>query len=196
MFTRARLTIAASTLGALSVAAVSVGVPAASASQSSVAQKPVSGLLSASAAKKLGFPKTFSKPTSTSKTDQAGCPKAGTVSYEDSGATSGIQAEILVCNTPKAASTAISGLKSSITKISSQKPPKQLGSNALELSSGQSTYAIVWQRGKLVGLIAYDVDIAASSASTTTTTPTPTPLTSAQQATLSGASLAQDKNLK
>ena len=183
-------------MGALSIAGVSVGVPAASASASSVAKKPISGLLSASAAKKLGFPKTFSKPTSSSKTDQAGCPKAASVSYEDSGATSGIEAEILVCNTSKAATTAISGLKSSVTASTSQKPPKQLGSSAIEVNSGQSTYAIVWQRGTAVGVIAYDADIAASSASTTTTAATPTPLTPAQQATLSSAALAQDKNLK
>ena len=194
MFTRGRLIVAASTLGALSIAGASVGVPAAGASPSSVAQKPTSGLLSAAAAKKLGFPKTYSKPTTSSKTDQAGCPKAAAVSYENTRATSGIEAEILVCNTSKAATTALSGLKSSVTASTAHKPPKQLGSTAMEVSSGQSTYAIVWQRGRLLGVLAYDTDVAASSSSTTTATPTP--LTAAQQAMLSSAALVQDKNLK
>jgi hypothetical protein len=82
------------------------------------------------------------------------------------------------------------------TTTTSQKPPKQLGSSAIEVSSGQSTYAIVWKRGKVLSVMAIDVDVAASSSSSTTTTPTPTPLTAGQQKTLSNGALTQDKSLQ
>jgi hypothetical protein len=195
MFTRGRLIVAASALGALSIAGASVGVPAASASASSVASKPITGVLSTSAAKQLGFPKTVQKPTSSSKTGQAGCPKEAGALYEDSVAKTGLESEILSCNTQKAVTTAQTSLQKSTT-ATSQKPPKQLGSNAIEVSSGQSVYAIVWPRGKVLSIVAIDVNVPATSSSTTTTTPTPTPLTVAQQKTLSNAALAQDKSLQ
>jgi hypothetical protein len=196
MFTRGRLIVAASALGALSIAGASVGVPAASASASSVASKPITGVLSTSAAKQLGFPKTIQKPTSSSKTGQAGCPKAAAVLYEDSVGKTGLESEILSCNTQKAVTTALASLQKSVTVTTAQKPPKQLGSSAIEVSSGQATYAIVWQRGKVLSVMALDVNVPATSSSTTTTTPTPTPLTAAQQKTLSNAALAQDKSLQ
>ena len=95
MFTRGRLVIAASALGALSIASVSIGASAADASASSVESKPITGLLPASTAKALGFPKVAQKPTGSSKTGQAGCPKGAESAYEDGANQTGLIAEVL-----------------------------------------------------------------------------------------------------
>jgi hypothetical protein len=196
MFTRGRLVVAASALGALSIASVSVGATAADASASSVAAKPITGLLPASAAKALGFPKSAQKPTGSSKTGQAGCPKGAEVAYEDSGAQTGLIAEVLSCTSTKVASGVLSGQKSAKTLPTSETPPKALGSTAFERATSQTTYAIVWQRGKLLSVVAIDINVPASSSTSTTTSATATPITPKQQQTLSNAALAQDKKLK
>jgi hypothetical protein len=196
MFKRGRLIAAASALGALCIGSVSLGVPVASASPSSVAAKPVTGLLTADAAKGLGFPKTAQKPTGSSKTGQAGCPKGAEAAFEDKSAKTGVISEVLACSSTKVATGVLATLRNSNSKSTGQKPPSALGSTAFERATSQSTYAIVWQRGKLLSVVALDVNVPASSSSSTTTSPTPTPLTAGQQATLSNAALSQDKALQ
>ena len=77
-------------------------------------------------------------------------------------------------------------------------PPKSLGSTAIEIAAQGTTYAIYWQRGKVLEVVAYDTNVPASSSSTTTTTaPGPvTPLTAQQQQTLSNAAIYQDAAIK
>ena len=196
MFTRGRIVVAASALGALSVVGAAVGaLPAGAASTSSV-PSPVNKLLSASAAKALGYPKVAEKPQSTSKTQQAGCPKAAQVAYEDSAGQTAVIPEILACTTTNNAAAALAKARKSVTPTTAQTPPKALGTSAFEVSTGPSTFAIAWQRGKYLAIIQYDVNVPATSSSSTTTSPTPTPITAAQQKALSNASLAQDKTLK
>ncbi|HEX3566047.1 MAG TPA: hypothetical protein VHU17_11795 [Acidimicrobiales bacterium] len=196
MFRRGRLIVAASALGALSIAGASVGAVPAGAASSPAVPSPVSKLLSASAAKALGYPKVAEKPQGSSKTGQAGCPKAAQVAYEDSGSKTAVIPEILACTSAKSAATALATARKSVTPSITQKPPKALGSSAFEVATGQSIYAIAWQRGKYLAIVQFDLNVPATSSTSTTTTPTPTPITAAQQKTLSNASLAQDKTIK
>jgi hypothetical protein len=196
MFTRGRLVVAASALGALSIAGASVGALPAGAASTAAAPSPVKKLLSVSAAKALGYPKVAEKPQSTSKTQQAGCPKAAQVAYEDSAGQTAVIPEILACNSTKSATAALATARKSVTPTTAQTPPKALGSSAFEVSTGPSTFAIAWQRGKFLAIVQFDGNVPATSSSSTTTTPTPTPITAAQQKSLSDTSLAQDKTLK
>lgn len=197
MFTRGRFVIAASALGALSLVGASVGALPAGAASSSSVPSPVKKLLSASAAKALGYPKVAEKPQGTSKTQQAGCPKAGQVAYEDSAGQTAVIPEILACTSNKTAAAALAKARKSVTPTKTNTPPKSLGSSAFEVSTGASTFAIAWQRGKYLAIVQYDVDVpATSSTSTTTAPPTPTPITAPQQKALSDAAVAQDKTLK
>lgn len=196
MFRRGRLVVATAALGALSIAGASVGAPPAGAASSPAVASPIKKLLSASAAKSLGFPKVAEKPQGSSKTGQAGCPKGAQAAYEDSAGQTAVIPEILACSSAKTAAASLATARKSVTPTTAQKPPKALGSSAFEVATGDDTYAIAWQRGKLLAIVQFDVNVPATSSSSTTTTPTPTPITAAQQKTLSDASLAQDKTLK
>ena len=196
MFTRGRLIAVASALGALSVAGASVGVPAAGASNSSVASSPVTGVLSVSAAKALGYPKPILKPVGSNKTGQAGCSKGAQAKYEDSGGKTGVVAEILVCNSTKVASSVLATQKKAAPSSTLQRAPAHLGSTAFEAVSNQNVYVIFWQRGKLLSVVALDVNVPASSSSSTTTTAPPPPPTAGQQQSLTNVALVQDKALK
>jgi hypothetical protein len=77
-----------------------------------------------------------------------------------------------------------------------QKAPAQLGSTAFETASNQNVYVIFWQRGKLLSVVALDVNVPASSSSSTTTTAPPPPPTAGQQQSLTNVALVQDKALK
>jgi hypothetical protein len=195
MFTRGRLVIAASALGVLSIAGASVGALPAGAASSSI-PSPVNKLLSASAAKALGYPKVAAKPQGSSKTGQAGCPKEAQVAYEDTAGMTAVIPEVLACTSTKNAATALATARKSVTPSTTQKPPKSLGSSAFEVATGSSIYAIAWQNGKYVAIVQFDLNVPATSSSSTTTTPAPTPITAAQQTTLSNAALAQNKMLK
>ena len=196
MFTRGRLIATASALGALLVAGASVGVPAAGASASSVASSPVTGVLSVSAAKALGYPKALLKPEGTSKSGQPGCAKGAQAKYEDSTGKRGVGVVILVCDSTKVAAKLLATQKKAAAAATLQKAPTQLGPTAFETASNQSEYLLYWQRGRLLSVVALDVNIPASSSSSTTTTPPPPPPTAAQQKTLTGVALVQDKALK
>jgi hypothetical protein len=195
MFTRGRLIATVSALGALLVAGASLGLPVAGASTSSVASKPVTGVLSVSAAKSLGYPKAVLKPEGTSKSGQPGCAKGAQAKYEDSTGTTGVAVVILVCDSTKVAAKLLATQKKAAA-ATLQKAPTQLGPTAFETASNQSEYLLYWQRGTLLSVVALNVNIPASSSSSTTTTPTPSPPTAAQQKTLTGVALVQDKALK
>ncbi|HEX4245857.1 MAG TPA: hypothetical protein VHY77_09835 [Acidimicrobiales bacterium] len=136
------------------------------------------------------------KATGTSKTGQAGCPKAAQVAYEDSAGQTALAPEILACTSNKFAAAALTKVRKSVTPMTTQTPPKVLGSSAFEVSTGPSTYAIAWQRGSYLGIVQFYGNVPATSSTSTTTTPTPTPITDAQQKTLSNASVAQNTKLK
>jgi hypothetical protein len=177
-----------SLLGALVLVA-----PSAGASADSVASAPVKGLLTTAQAKKLGFSKVADKPVTSTKTGVSGCSKGAQAAYEDGHGVTGIISEVLVCKSASGPTALIKKEKGLEKASANLKPPKQLGSAAIERAAQGSTYAIYWQRGKILELLAFDSDIAASSSSSTTTTAGPVAaITAKQQQTLTKAALEQD----
>jgi hypothetical protein len=149
------------------------------------------GLLPSSYFKGARFPKVAEKVTTTTKTGQKTCPNAAEVAYETSSGREGLVSELVACTTAKAAAALLAGAKTGTSRTSGS-PPKQLGSSAIERSSGGSTYEIYWQVGDIVEAVGLTTDVPAStSSSTETTTPAP-PMTSAERKVLSGAAVAQN----
>ncbi len=171
-----------------------VSLPAAASTQS-VTTSPAKGLLTAAEAKHLGFTKTADKPVTSSKTGVTGCAKGAQVAFEDASGSTGLISQVLVCKSTKVAAALLKKEKSVGTAAASMKPPKQLGTAAIERAASGSTYAIYWQRGKLLELVALDTNVKATSSSTTTSVPA-VPLTAQQQGTLVKSALKQDAATK
>jgi hypothetical protein len=193
-----RSIIAASTFVALStlVATVSVVAPPlpAAAATPTTPNALKAALLTTAFANKAGFPKVVEAATSSSKTGEPSCPDGAQEAFEAASGKTGVIAELVACSTQKAAAALLSGVKAGSSAVAVA-PPKQLGSSALERSSANSTYAIYWQRGKVLALVGLATDVPASNSSTTSTTITAPPITSAQQKLLTRAALAQDSRL-
>ena len=137
------------------------------------------------------------KPTGSSKTGQAGCPKGTESAYEDGADRTGSdRGGPRTCNSTKVAASTLSGQRKAKTLPTSLTPPTALGPTAFERATSQSTYAIVWQQAKILSVVAIDINVPASSSTSTTAPTAATPLTAKQQQTLSNAALAQDKQLK
>jgi len=168
-------------------ASLLVSLPA-GASASSVASAPIKGLLTSAQAKGLGFTETATKASTSNKTGVSGCGRGAQVAYENSHAKTGIISEVLVCKTAKVATALIAKEKKVGSVVASEKPPKALGATAIE----RKTYAIYWQQGKIIELLAFDADIAATSNSSTSTTVPAVPPTAAQQRTMVKAALEQN----
>jgi hypothetical protein len=171
-------------------AAVLTSLPA-GASESSVTSAPAKGLLTTAQAKRLGFGQTATKASTSTKTGVTGCSKGAQVAYENTSKKTGLISEVLICKTTKVASGLITKEKKVGTAVSSMKPPKALGSTAIERAAEASTYAIYWQQGKIIELLAFDANIDATSSSAETSVPA-TPLSSGQQQTLVKAALEQN----
>jgi len=150
-------------------------------------------LVPPSVAKKAGFTKMLGKVTTSSKTGAPSCPNGAQVVYEDAAGKTGVVAEVLGCTTTKAAAALVRRVRTG-TKAISAVPPKRLGPSALERGSG-FTYALYWQRGARVELVALNTNVPASTSSSTAPTGTPPPITKAQQRTLSTVALAQNARI-
>ena len=151
-------------------------------------------LLPASYATKVGFTKVVIKVTTSSKTGEKSCPNGAQEEFENASGQSGLASEVLACTSSKAAAALLSGVRSG-TSATSATPPKQLGSSAIERSSGSSTYDIYWQRGKTLEVVALNTNVPASTSSTNPTVAAP-PITSAQQKVLSKVAVEQDSLLR
>jgi hypothetical protein len=148
-------------------------------------------LLPYSYAKKAGFTEVAEKATTTSKTGVKSCPNGAQEAFQSAAAPTGVASETVGCTTTKAAAAVLKGVRSSGSATSSI-PPKQLGPSAVEVSGGGSTYAIYWQRGRNVELVALTTNVSASGSSSTSTTTATPPITAAQQKVLSSAAVEQD----
>ncbi len=192
MLHRARLPALVLVVGLLSsLFALMVSVPA-GASVNAVESAPTKGLLTAREAGRLGFPTAVGKPVSSKKTGVTGCSSGAQVEFEDAKRATGVVSEVLVCKSAGVPASLIVKAKKANAASPNLKAPKSLGANALERAAGSSTYVITWQRGRLLELVAIDVNIPASSTSTTSTAGSTTPLTTKQQGILSKAALQQD----
>ena len=152
----------------------------------------VKDLLPSSYLKKAGFTEVAEKATTTSKTGVKSCPDGAQEAYQSASNQTGVASEVLSCTTTKGASALLNEVRSG-GSVTSSIPPKRLGSSAVEVSGGGSTYGIYWRRGTNVELVALSTDVSASSSSSTSAT-TP-PITAAQQKVLSSAALEQDSLL-
>ena len=198
MLNKNALVAGSTALGVALVGALALGGIPVGASMATVVAAPAKGLVTTAQASKLGFTKVAGKPTTTSKTGVTGCPKGAEAAFEDSTGTTGLIAEVLVCKSASSPASLIKKAKKAGSTSSTMVPPKSLGPTAIEIAAQGTTYAIYWQRGKVLEVVAYDTNVPASSSSTTTTTaPGPvTPLTAQQQQTLSNAAIYQDAAIK
>jgi hypothetical protein len=180
-------------LAALALATVSViaaAAPPAGASGAASAKSLGKELLPFSYAKKAGFTEVAEKATTTSKTGVKSCPDGAQEAFQDPTNQTGVAAEVVGCTTSKAAAAVLKTVRSQAGSGSGS-PPKQLGSSAIETRGAGSTYAIYWQHGSTVELVALTTNVSANTSSTTTTAVTP-PITTAQQKILSAAALVQN----
>jgi hypothetical protein len=151
-------------------------------------------LMTTSYAKTAGFTEVAEKVSTTAKTGVKSCPDGAQEAFEDASNQTGVIAEVLVCNTKKAAAALLTSVKAEGATSSS--PPKQLGSSALELSTSGPVYTIYWQQGDVFAFVGLETQIPASSSSSTTTTTAPAPpITAAEQKVLSGAAVNQFKRV-
>jgi len=171
-----------------------VTLAAQTAAAASTAASPKSlakGLLTSSYAKGAGFPKVAEKVTTTTKTGQKTCPNAAEEAFESASGQEGLVSELVACTSEKAAVALLAGARSGTSTISGT-PPKQLGSSAIERSSGGYTYEIYWQDGDVVEAVGLTTNVPASSSSSTKTTTRAPPMTAAEQKVLSSAAVEQD----
>ena len=167
-----------------------VVVPAATAM--TAAQKPSTNVLvPVSAAKAAGFTKAVTAPTTSTDTSVTGCPDGAQEEYANASGTSGLLSEVLYCATAADAAELLQGIAAQSKAEAGQKPPKTLGSTAVERLGSGSTYLIAWQHGTAFELTGLSEDLSASS-TTSTTEATTVPLTAHDQQVLANAATQQN----
>jgi hypothetical protein len=150
-------------------------------------------LLPPSYAKRAGFSAVVVKATTSAKTGEASCSHGAQEAFEDTSSHMGIESEVLSCTSDKTAGALLHSVVEGTTSAST--PPRQLGSSAVERSTGGPTYVIYWHRGSVLELVSLTIDIPATDASTTTTLAVTPPITSALQKLLSNTAVEQNSLL-
>ena len=118
-----------------------VAVPAAGAT--SPASKPsTSVLVPASAAKAAGFANVVSAPSTSTNTGVTGCPYGAHEEFASVSGNLGLESEVLYCESAADAATILKGLASNGEAQAGVRPPKSLGSTAVERLGTDSTYLI------------------------------------------------------
>ncbi len=180
---------------ALALVVVLTGLGEISAGASTPSAKSLAkDLMTASYAKTAGFTEVAEKVSTSAKTGVKACPDGAQEAFENASNQTGVLAEVLRCQTKKAATALLTSIETEGAKSSS--PPKQLGSSAIERSTSGPVYTIYWRKGDVFEFVGLETQIpAASSASTTTTTAPAPPITAAEQEVLSSAAVNQFKQL-
>jgi len=183
------LVVAGSTLATvLAVVGAVVAVPAAAAS--SPASKPsTSVLVPVSVAKAAGFTKVVTAPSTSTVTGVTGCPYGAHEEFANASGKLALQSEVLYCKSAADSGSLLKGLATNGDSQAGLRPPKSLGSTAVERLGSNSTYVIAWRRGAAFELTGLSTDLPASSANTTTGTPVP--LTASDQQLLAKAATQQ-----
>ena len=167
-----------------------VAVPAATGMTAT--QKPsTSVLVPVSVAKAAGFTKEVTAPTTSTDTSVSGCPDGAQEEYANVSGTSGLLSEVLYCATAADAAELLQGIAAQSKAEAGRKPPKTLGSTAVERLGSDSTYLIAWQHGTAFELTGLSEDLSASS-TTSTTEATTVPLTANDQQVLANAASQQN----
>ena len=166
-----------------------IAVPAAAATSS--ASKPsTSVLVPVSAATAAGFPKVVSAPSASTNTGVTGCPDGAHEEFASASGKIGLVSEVLYCESAADADALLKGLESNDKAQAGLRPPKSLGSTAVERLGSDSSYLIAWRRGAAFELIGLSTDLPSSS-TTSTTTGTPVPLTASDKQVLANAATQQ-----
>jgi cyclophilin family peptidyl-prolyl cis-trans isomerase len=172
------------------LAGLIVAVPAATGT--TTAHKPsTSVLVPASAAKAAGFPKVVSAPTVSTDTSVTGCPDGTQEEFANASGNLGLASEVLYCESAADATQLLQNFAKTGKAVPGMKPPKGLGSSAVERSGTGSVYLIVWRHGTAIELTGLSTDLSASS-TTSTTTATAVPLTAHDQQVLENAATEQN----
>jgi cyclophilin family peptidyl-prolyl cis-trans isomerase len=170
-----------------------VAVPAASGT--TAAQKPSTNVLvPVSTAKEAGFTEVVNAPNASTATGVTGCPAGAHEEFANASGKLGLVSEVLYCASAADATKLLQSFVTSATAQAGLKPPKGLGSTAVERMGSGSTYLIVWRRGTAFELTGLSTDLAASS-TTSTTAPT-VPLTAHDQQVLANAATQQNTRFK
>jgi cyclophilin family peptidyl-prolyl cis-trans isomerase len=182
---------------ALSIVAflgLTVAVPAATAATAT--QKPSTGVLvPVATATAAGFTKVATAPTASTDTSVTGCPDGAQEEFANAAGQAGLLSEVLYCATSADAAELLQGIVSQSKAESGQKPPKSLGSTAVERVESGSTYLIAWQHGTAFELTGLSEDLSSSSTTSTTVPPT-IPLTAHEQQVLANAATQQNARFK
>jgi len=153
----------------------------ASASTGASASSLANDLLPSAYASKIGFPTVVDKVT-TSDTGKKACPLDADEAFESAKGKLALISGAALCTTSQGAAMILKSARSS-TSATSASPPKQLGSSAIERSSGGSVYEIYWLRGRTLEVVKIYAVIGSRHRR---------PITSAQQKILSSAAVEQN----
>ena len=192
MFVR-KLTLklaAAASLGATVVALVGPALAGSAAAATSESKPSTSVLVPESTAKGAGFPKVVNAPSSSTDTGITGCPDGAQEEFTSASGKLGLVSEVLYCESAADASTLLKNLASNGKAQAGLKPPKDLGSTAVERLGSDSSYIIAWQHGAAFELTGISADVPSSS-TTSTTTGSQVPLSVADQQVLANAASQQ-----
>jgi cyclophilin family peptidyl-prolyl cis-trans isomerase len=152
-------------------------------------------LVPASSAKEAGFPKVATAPSASTATSVTGCPDGALEQFASASGKIGLLSEVLYCATAADASNLLKGIVSASKAVTGEKPPKGLGSSAVERLGSGSTYVIAWQHGTAFELTGVSEDLSSSS-TTSTTVATTLPLTAHYQQVLVNAATQQNARFK
>ena len=125
-------------------------------------------LLPVAAAKAAGFTKVVTAPGTSTSTGVTGCPYGAREEFENASGTLGLESEVLYCESAADSNTILKGLASGGEAKAGLRPPKNLGSTAIERLGSNSTYLIAWRRGTAFELTGLSTDLSSSSTTSTT----------------------------
>ena len=125
----------------------SKGTPKTTTATTTTATQSGSLVLSSADAKRLGFATTVQAAKKTAVKDQKGCTDSVEAVYEDAANKTGLVSDVLICESPAAATTALATARKEVTVDSALQPPPQLGPEAFATASNAPEYLMVWRAG-------------------------------------------------
>jgi hypothetical protein len=194
--TRLTLKVMATTGLAITVTALGGLVVVPAATGTTTAHKPSTKVLvSAAAAKGAGFTKVVVTPNASSDTGTTGCPDGAQEEFSNAPAKLGLASEVLFCESESTAKKLLQNFVANSGPVAGMKPPKGLGSSAVERAGSDSVYLIAWRRGTAFELTGLYTNFSSGSTSSSTTVQT-VPLTKHDQQVLENAATQQNRRFE
>ena len=136
--------VVAASIGATVVAVVgSIFVVPAAAATSSASKPSTSVLVPVSAATAAGFTRVVDAPSTSTNTGVTGCPYGAQEEFASASGNLGLESEVLYCESAADSDMILKSLASNGKAQAGLRPPKSLGSTAVERLGSDSTYLIV-----------------------------------------------------